>query len=135
MSNGSEFEQDKRRYFASVEVVDGSNGDFQKATEIVSRARKFFITEKGYFGVGPACMENDLVYILYGRRVPFLLRPKNNFYHLVGECYVHGIMDGEAITMLEARRLSEASFEVHGDLVSYCPAPGFSLPNRQKGKN
>ena len=41
----------------------------------------------------------------------FLLRPKNNFYHLVGECYVHGIMDGEAITMLEARQLSEASFE------------------------
>ena len=79
-----------------------------------SHAQKFFVTEKGYFEVGPAYMkENDLVCVLYGGGVPFLLRPKNNFYHLVGECYVHGIMDGEAITMLEAGQLSEASFEVH----------------------
>ena len=54
MPDGSEFEQDKRRYFASVEAVDGSNGDFQKAAERVCHVRKFFITEKGYFGVGPA---------------------------------------------------------------------------------
>jgi len=114
MSNGSEFEQDKRRYFASVEAVDGGNGDFQKVAEMVCHVRKFFITEKGYFGVGPASMkENDLVCVLYGRRVPFLLRPKNNFHHLVGKCYVHGIMNGKAITMLEARQLSEASFEVY----------------------
>ena len=57
--------------------------------------------------------ENDLVCVLYDRRVPFLLRPKNDFYHPVGKCYVRGIMDGDAITMLEARQLSEASFEVH----------------------
>ena len=53
-----------------------------------------------------------MVCVLYGRHFPFLLRPKINFYHLVGECYVHGIMD-EVITMLEARQLSEASFGVH----------------------
>ena len=46
--------------------------------------------------------ENDPVCVLYGGRLPFLLRPKNDFYHLVGECYVHGTTDGEAITMLEA---------------------------------
>lgn len=57
--------------------------------------------------------ENDLVCVLYGGRLPFLLRPKSDFYHPVGECYVRGIMDGEAIMMLEAGQLSEASFEVH----------------------
>lgn len=83
------------------------------AVEMACHVRKFFTTKKGYFGVRPTCMKkNDLVCVLYGGRVPFL-RPKNDFCHLVGECYVRGIMDGEAIMILEAGQLSEASFEVH----------------------
>ncbi|KAL8707627.1 MAG: hypothetical protein Q9220_007365 [cf. Caloplaca sp. 1 TL-2023] len=39
----------------------------------------------------------DVVAILYGWETPFLLRPVQDGYLLVGECYVHGIMHGEVI--------------------------------------
>ena len=39
----------------------------------------------------------DIVAIFYGWKTPFLLRPVEKGYLLVGECYVHGIMNGEAI--------------------------------------
>lgn len=70
-----ESEQEKRRYFTSIEAIDdGNEEDFQKAAQIVCHGRKFFVTKKGYFGVGPLCMkENDLVCVLYGGQVPFLL--------------------------------------------------------------
>jgi hypothetical protein len=29
--------------------------------------------------------------------MPFILRPEGIYYTLVGECYVHGIMDGEVL--------------------------------------
>jgi len=43
--------------------------------------------------------ENDVVCVFWGAQTPFLLRKKQNEvetrWELVGECYVHGIMDGK----------------------------------------
>ncbi|MCJ1282213.1 hypothetical protein MMC26_001536 [Xylographa opegraphella] len=39
----------------------------------------------------------DVVCILHGSRVPVLLRPRGDCYEVVGQCYVHGIMEGEAV--------------------------------------
>ncbi|KAH8592869.1 hypothetical protein B0O99DRAFT_629186 [Bisporella sp. PMI_857] len=64
--------------------------------------RAFFVTEKGYMGLGPSSMEEgDLVYVLSGGQVPFILRPTRlaEGFSLVGESYVHGIMDGEATVL------------------------------------
>jgi hypothetical protein len=63
----------------------------------------FFVTKKGYFGVGPAQLQpGDKVYILGREKVPYILRPslpsRPGMYELVGHCYVHGIMDGEAVS-------------------------------------
>ncbi|MCJ1287260.1 hypothetical protein MMC26_006608 [Xylographa opegraphella] len=65
--------------------------------------RRFFITKKGYFGIGPAELEEgDEIYILAGGKHPFALRPslgpQPDTFELVGDCYVHGIMDGEAVS-------------------------------------
>ncbi|MCJ1436819.1 hypothetical protein MMC27_006201 [Xylographa pallens] len=65
--------------------------------------RRFFVTKKGYFGIGPAELEEgDEVYILAGGKHPFALRPslglQPNTFELVGDCYVHGVMDGEAVS-------------------------------------
>lgn len=67
-------------------------------------ARKFFITKKGYIGTGTWNTEiGDSVYVLFGGKVPFLLRPAQSSssgpssYHYVGHAYVHGITDGEAL--------------------------------------
>ncbi|KAF2473585.1 uncharacterized protein BDR25DRAFT_386379 [Lindgomyces ingoldianus] len=59
--------------------------------------RRFVRTEKGYFGFWPAeCREADIVAVVSGGSMPYVLRPTNGGYMLVGDPYVHGIMDGEA---------------------------------------
>ncbi|KAF2143539.1 uncharacterized protein K452DRAFT_198784, partial [Aplosporella prunicola CBS 121167] len=54
-------------------------------------------TKEDYFGVCPGhTLPGDRIAILLGGSVPFVLRPYREYYVIVGECYVHGIMDGEA---------------------------------------
>ncbi|KAH7327416.1 heterokaryon incompatibility protein-domain-containing protein [Rhexocercosporidium sp. MPI-PUGE-AT-0058] len=72
--------------------------------------RKFAVTSNGYMAVVPALSEvGDVVSVVCGARYPLLLRNKPEVqYHngemravheLVGECYVHGIMDGELMNI------------------------------------
>lgn len=73
---------------------------FRTVIEFFPHAR-FCITERGYVGaLPPTAQVGDVVCILFGALVPFLIRPseaKNGCYRLVGECYIHGIMNGEAL--------------------------------------
>ncbi|KAE8444364.1 hypothetical protein EG329_000564 [Mollisiaceae sp. DMI_Dod_QoI] len=58
--------------------------------------RRYFVTESMYMGLAPADSEpGDHVVVLLGGQVPFVLRPVTEGWKFVGECYVHGIMDGE----------------------------------------
>jgi hypothetical protein len=62
--------------------------------------RKFGVTEKGCIGMIPRkALVGDLICILYGSPVPMVLRkmPSYDSYQLVGEAYIHGIMDGEGL--------------------------------------
>jgi len=55
-------------------------------------------TSKGHIGLaGEACRAGDVVSILFGAGVPFILRRAGQEFVLIGEAYVHGIMDGEAM--------------------------------------
>jgi hypothetical protein len=75
--------------------------------------RSLFFTRKGYMGLGPNCLRvGDIVCVLFGATVPFILRPKYNYYQLVGEAYVHGIMEGEAMQQCEAGELEKRIFEI-----------------------
>jgi hypothetical protein len=59
-------------------------------------ARAFLITDRGFIGLGPALTRpGDVVCVLRGGDVPFVLRPlEGDSYQFVGECYLHGIMNG-----------------------------------------
>ena len=60
--------------------------------------RGFFTTREGYIGLAPSrTTAGDLVCVIKGANVPFILRPTGENYFLVGECYCHGIMDGEVM--------------------------------------
>ncbi|PMD51571.1 uncharacterized protein K444DRAFT_545582 [Hyaloscypha bicolor E] len=61
--------------------------------------RRFMITSAGRMGVGPQITKpGDLLCVLLGSYVAFILRScGDNFYKLIGDCDVHGIMDGEII--------------------------------------
>jgi hypothetical protein len=87
--------------------VDDQSVDLHKASEAaifqrqVNKAcggRRFFMTERGYIGLGPAELQHgQLVTVLLGGQVPFVLCEREERVTLVGECYVHGFMNGEAI--------------------------------------
>ncbi|KAK5715461.1 hypothetical protein LTR15_010105 [Elasticomyces elasticus] len=57
--------------------------------------RRVFTTAKGALGLGPAVtVAGDLITVLDGGALQFVLRPEKSSYRVVGECYVHGIMHG-----------------------------------------
>ncbi|XDG05597.1 hypothetical protein ABKA04_005212 [Annulohypoxylon sp. FPYF3050] len=75
--------------------------------------RTLFSTRKGYLGLGPDCHKGDLVCLMFGGEVPFVLRPKDGYYQLVGDAYVHGIMDGEAMRLYNPLDMNKRQFEIH----------------------
>jgi hypothetical protein len=59
-----------------------------------------FVTDDGMLGTGfPGMMAGDLVCVLFGGDVPYVLRPTEieGQYLLIGECYVEELMEGEAM--------------------------------------
>jgi hypothetical protein len=77
-------------------VVNLSNEFCIRFRQVVG-GRRLFTTSKKWLGLGPECLEpNDEVWLLKNAVVPFILRPQGySQYSLVGEAYVHGIMNGE----------------------------------------
>lgn len=75
---------------------------------------RFFTTMSGYAGLGPyPCQPGDKVVIIFGCASPLVLRPVGSHYELVGECYVHGIMHGEAMRDSSKRECETAvDFEI-----------------------
>ncbi|PMD36860.1 hypothetical protein L207DRAFT_385789, partial [Hyaloscypha variabilis F] len=65
--------------------------------------RSFFSTAKGRIGLGPGFVkEGDMVCIFIDGNMPFILRPsistdENSYYTVLGEAYVDGVMEGEAL--------------------------------------
>lgn len=74
--------------------------DAQRAVNLRVSKRMFMVTGKGYFGIGPAeTRERDQICVLSGCSVPFVLRAVGEEWEVIGECFVLGIMDGEAVAM------------------------------------
>jgi hypothetical protein len=64
--------------------------------------KDMFLTAQGYLGLGHEGFQvGDTVCILSGGDVPFLLREHvqedQKVFLFLGECYIHGVMDGEAM--------------------------------------
>lgn len=70
--------------------------------------RQLFVSSKGYIGWGPPGMKvGDTIAVLHGGDMPFILRefseevilpdPDRVCNLMIGECYVHGLMWGEAL--------------------------------------
>lgn len=89
-------EQGKETYLGAVEKLDDSAMD--GALAIAHSLRKGMITDRGLFGFVPLPTKaGDVVAVLTGARVPIILRPGSGCYTVLGDAYVHGIMDGEAM--------------------------------------
>jgi hypothetical protein len=77
------------------QVVD----QFDRSVTLTPLARVFMLSESGRMGWIPEnAIRGDVIAVLTGGRVPFVLRPVENGYRLLGGAYVQGIMDGEVMT-------------------------------------
>lgn len=58
--------------------------------------------------------KGDKIVIMYGGQTPYLIRGHSSHdgYRLISECYVHGVMQGEAMTDLKNGKYSEEEFKL-----------------------
>ncbi|KAG9192732.1 hypothetical protein G6011_11466 [Alternaria panax] len=64
----------------------------------IMRKRRLFITKNGYTGIGSVdAQPHDMVFIISGCNFPITLRPRENKFAVIGEAYIHGYMNGEAL--------------------------------------
>lgn len=84
----------------NIDTINVRSVDFHIMKTSVCTGRRFFTTEKGYLGLGPAdARESDMICVLHGGPVPLLLHQNtvHNYYNFIGECFIHGLMNGEAL--------------------------------------
>jgi hypothetical protein len=96
--------------------IEGESGDWSEYDTLLRRQcpnRSLLFTENGYIGLGPPCHSGDYVCILFGGETPFILRPKQADYQLIGDTYVHGIMEGEAVKSLGTRVCGEIDLNIY----------------------
>ncbi|KAI2628486.1 heterokaryon incompatibility protein-domain-containing protein [Hypoxylon sp. NC1633] len=69
--------------------------------------RRMFCTNLGYIGVGPRILqEGDRVFLVEGSKVPLVLRLQVKGWELIGDCYMHGIMQGEAFNIVKCNQIT-----------------------------
>jgi hypothetical protein len=109
-------------FFGDVIPVDASEHEFTEVYFCFDRTcqkRRFMLTKNGYMGWAPdniygkakdQTMEGDLIAILFGCSTPIVIRPYGEHFKVVGEAYVQGIMDGEAMELFETGKVEKQSF-------------------------
>lgn len=75
----------------------------EQSIGVWSFGRRFCITRDGRFGCVPrSAAVGDLICIIHGGKTPYLIRPTaDGRFRVLGECYVHGLMDGEGVKQTE----------------------------------
>jgi hypothetical protein len=100
-------------YFTDMIPDGASELDYKEVYSCfdrTSKGRRFITTEKGLIGWGPDNMygsdddqtkKGDLVAIIFGCSTPLVIRPHGRYFQVVGDAYLQGLMDGEALKSLE----------------------------------
>ncbi|KNG82102.1 Ankyrin and HET domain protein [Aspergillus nomiae NRRL 13137] len=85
-------------------VLPGDGIEYHEALRSKHGRRRLFVTEKRYLGLGPASMlDGDEVWVVPGAGAALVLRPvEQGTFTLIGEAYVHGAMNGEAVEQIDA---------------------------------
>lgn len=89
----------------------------------INAGKRLFKSRRGYIGTVPeTALPGDLICVVVGGRVPLVLRlmemsdemrnSEDRRYTFVGDCYVHGIMDGEAMYGSDGSLIALETFTV-----------------------
>ena len=90
-----------RSQYDKIKLMGGFEFDYDaflyRHAMTFQRDRRPFLSNSGHVGLAPARAEpGDCICIIFGSPVPYILRASTEGkFVLIGEAYVHGIMDGE----------------------------------------
>lgn len=94
----------------------GNSTEYKTQAWAACSQSKLFRTAKRYLGLGPEILKSgDVVAVIFRAKVPLILRPEGDHYLLLGDCYVHGIMQGEAVeewVSANPEKFKEVEFEI-----------------------
>jgi hypothetical protein len=95
-----------------MDFLDDENAEETMETRLFyascfpSHGRRFGITERGFFCLVPnEAKRGDLVCIPHGNKVPLVFRKADDRFRNLGECYVNGLMTGEAAVLDGCREM------------------------------
>jgi hypothetical protein len=96
-----------------IQAATGDGDRFFKIAHFACRERSFLGTAKGWKGLSAQTVKSgDVLAVLFGSRIPVILRRVGGFFRLISDCYIHGLMDGEAIRMWEEGALKIEDFVI-----------------------
>ncbi|MCJ1238485.1 hypothetical protein MMC14_006474 [Varicellaria rhodocarpa] len=114
------FGRELQSYFPTGPIANHLDIPRSKLLEAVTRLhcllwkRRLLITGKGYIGLAPrTAQQGDIICILLGCSTPVALRHHADYYKLIGECYIHGLMEGEAMKWLNTKDYGLADFSLN----------------------
>jgi hypothetical protein len=95
--------------------IETANGRFLTMMTKNLRQYRFCISSTGSFLMAPSAVRaGDLVCILFGCDLLVVLRKQDgDKYVFLGECYTHGIMNGEAMEDLKAGKYESMEFQIY----------------------
>ena len=77
----------------------------------IFKLRCFIATRYGRIKIGPlATNVGDEVWVFFYCPRPYVLRRGSSTYYFVGEAYIHGLIYGQALDMLDRREVKETHF-------------------------
>ncbi|KAF2801805.1 HET-domain-containing protein [Mytilinidion resinicola] len=94
----------------STEATPSVNDDSENINLVVLSlsGRRLIITATGYLGLAPkASQTGDIIATVLGCSFPVIFRPCGDLYRVVGECYVDGLMDDEAMDLAIEGKISQ----------------------------
>lgn len=96
------------------QALSGEWRNFKHRALAQSKNRSMFTSSKGYMGLGPRSLRpKDVIVVLFGGKLPYILRPiEHGRFRFVGEAYVHGIMEGEALKPFLNQQIQSTKFRL-----------------------
>ncbi|KAI8720637.1 HET domain-containing protein [Fusarium sp. LHS14.1] len=106
-------------YFTEKIPCNASEFDYAEvflAADRTGMGRRLMFTSRGYMGWAPdnpygslqdQIRVGDMVCVAYGCSTPLVIRRVEDKYHVLGEAYIEGLMDGEVIDLVEKGELFE----------------------------
>jgi hypothetical protein len=93
--------------------VGGNSESYASLASNFCFNRSFIVTSNGRMGIGPAgTRSGHSIAVIFGGGVPYVLLEQESGWLFVGESYIHGLMDGEAVQAWQQGELMEEILEL-----------------------